>query len=132
MKTPPYAVVNCWQNAPRFERHGGFQFLTGSIAYGLRMVHEWMCGIKPMTEGLAIDPCIPSAFTRVKTNFPYLGGRIDLTIENPRGRQCGVTSMSVNGREIAARISDPFSQREMPIAPDDLFSSDASEITVTL
>lgn len=132
VKTPPYAVVNCWQNVPGFERHGGFQFLTGSTAYGLRMVYEWMFGIKPMPDGLVVDPCVPSAFNRQTARFTYLGKRVELEIVNPDARQCGVTSLTVNGKPVKRTVVCPFSGRTLFVADDELFAETANTIEVRL
>jgi len=130
--TPPYAVVNCWQRVPLFPHRGGLTFLTGSIAYGLRMVYDWMFGIRPMLDGLAIDPCVPSKFRELRAAFPYLGKRVELHISNPNGAQTGVREMTVNGRRIERTATDPFSLRTMFVADDDLFAEPENAIHARL
>ncbi len=131
--TPPYGVVNCWQQLPGFPYRGGMPFLTGSIAYGLRMIYDWMYGIKPLLSGLAIDPCIPKNFKTMKAEFNWLNNRVHLTILNPSGAECLVRSMTVDGTQVEASASDPFSGRKLHIAPDSLLSSKGiHEIIVTL
>ena len=132
VKTPPYAVVNCWQNIPNFERHGGMQFLTGSIAYGMRMVYEWMLGIKPLPGGLAIDPCVPSGFRSLSARFTYLSKELRLLVKNPDRRQCCVTRMTLNGSDVTGLYSDPLSHRTFFVADDALFTQPVNDIEVCL
>lgn len=130
--TPPYAVVNCWQGVPLFQRRGGLTFLTGSIAYALRIVYSWLLGIRPTLSGLAVDPCLPAAFPVVTAEFPYRGHRVRLEIRNPAGRQCGVRQMTVNGAPVRASIRDPFSGRTVPLAADKIFDQAVNRVVVTM
>ena len=126
--TPPYAVLNVWEEIPRFMNRGKNTFLTGSIAYGLRMVYDWLFGIQPTLEGLAIDPCIPSKFKNPKAEFMYKGKKITLEIKNPNGNQGGVKSLCLNGNYITKTIKDPFSKREKYIIDDCLLNDDSNVI----
>jgi hypothetical protein len=112
-KTAPYAVVNCWQNVPGYEHHGGLTSLTGSIAYGLRMAYNWMLGIRVTLDGLIIDPCIPSSFKKLTGYFTYRNHYINLEIYNPDSSQAGVKSMIINGTISESTIIDPFSKRKV-------------------
>ena len=131
--TPPYGVVNCWQDLPGFPFRGGMVFLTGSIAYGLRMVYDWMYGIRPLLSGLVIDPCVPSKFKELKADFKWLKSTVKLTIVNPSGAESLVKSMSVDGFRVNTSRKDPFSGRRQFVAPDNMFKPEAvHEIVVTL
>ena len=130
--TPPYALVNCWQGMPLFRRRGGLAFLTGSIAYALRLVHRWMLGVRPTPTGLAIDPCLPAVWPKVVADFSYLGRRVRLTILNPSGCGVGVRSATLNGRPVAARAIDLFSRRAAPVADDRLFDRPVNAFDVVM
>ncbi len=80
--TPPYAIVNCWQQLPGFNHRGMMCFLTGSVAMGMRGVYEWMLGIRPTLRGIEIDPCLPETMKTVEANFEYLGKQYALKIDN--------------------------------------------------
>lgn len=54
----PYAIVNCYQNIPAFSHRAAMPFLTGTIAYALRIVYNWLYGIEFCPKGLCISPCI--------------------------------------------------------------------------
>jgi cellobiose phosphorylase len=107
---------------------GGLTFLTGSTAMGLRAVYDWMLGIKPQFDGLAIDPCIPSFFKRVYVCFHYRGKKVKLEIVNCNGAQVGVKSLTVNNRNVFMQRVDSFSGRNMFFVPDNLFKEDFIQI----
>lgn len=128
----PYGVVNVWENIPRYRNRGKNTFLTGSIAYGLRMAYDWMLGIRPAIEGLVLDPCIPAHFEQAQATFTYLGQRCTLRIDNPSGRQAGVRELTLNGVRMTSTRTDPFSQRQVFVIPDDSFIIGENLIHVTL
>jgi hypothetical protein len=130
--TPPYAVVNCWQQVPGFIHRGGLSFLTGSIAMGLRLVYDWMLGIKPVLEGLAIDPCIPSGFKTLNACFCYRGKPIRMEIDNSSGRQNTPDRVILNGMAVLCRKPDFFSGRKMHLIQEELFKDGDNCILVIM
>ncbi len=80
--TPPYAIVNCYQELPAFLHRGLMYFLTGSVAMAMRGVFEWMLGVKPTLRGIEISPCLPDFMTDVEYDFHYLGEMVHLEIKN--------------------------------------------------
>jgi cellobiose phosphorylase len=105
-KSPPYAVVNHWREAPGVEGTGGDTFLSGSISTALRNVYQGIVGFRPGLTDLVIDPVVPSAWKRVSAELPFLGGRWRIRISNPRGVECGVGKMLIDGRPAGRRIYD--------------------------
>ena len=78
--TPPYAIVNCWQELPEFNHRGLMCFLTGSVAMAMRGVYEWLLGIQPCLYGLEINPCLPDGMEEVEARFLYLDQVYELKI----------------------------------------------------
>lgn len=130
--TPPYAVVNCWQQVPGFNHRGGLSFLTGSTAMALRMTYDWVCGIKPRIEGLSIDPCVPKKAKFTQVEFTYLDTPVTLTIENPCRREAGIQYGTLNGEIITDRIKDLFSLRAALYVDDSYFRGKPIAICVSL
>lgn len=128
----PYGVVNVWENIPRYRNRGKNTFLTGSIAYAIRMVYDWMYGIRPTMDALTIDPCLPVAFKQVEVRFRYLDKNCTLTIDHESGNQAGVQSLTFNGTPIQSTRRDPFNQRQVFIIPDEAFTADDNHIHVAL
>jgi len=125
---PPYAVLNVWEEIPRFMNRGKNTFLTGSIGYGLRMVYDWMLGIQPTLDGLAIDPCLPADFHTTNAEFIYLGKPVKLEIYNPNGNQAGVRSLELNGMQITRSEQDPFSKRIKFVIDDHMLREEGNII----
>jgi hypothetical protein len=130
--TPPYGVTNCYLDIPGNSGRGGLVFLTGTIAYALRTVYNWLLGVKPTLDGLTIDPCIPAHFTDVRADFTWLNTPVHLHIANPHRRQSQVQSMRINGQPITAAITDPFTARKLFLASDSLFHSSPVTLDVTI
>lgn len=96
--TPPYAIVNCWQQLPAFHHRALFCFLTGSVAMAMRGVYEWMLGIKPTLDGLTIDPCLPKDMEQVEASFTYMGRLRNIRIEKQK--------VFVDGKELTEKAKD--------------------------
>ena len=102
-KTAPYGVVNHWMSIPGQFGKGGSTFLSGSITTALRNVYGGMLGFQPTLDGVCIDPAIPSSWKRVSYRHNYRGGVVEVTIENPAGRQSGVKLMELDGRAVQGK-----------------------------
>lgn len=107
--TPPYAIVNCWQELPEFNHRGLMCFLTGSVAMAMRGVYEWMLGIKPCLDGLEIDPCLPKGMPAAEVTFEYLHKPCALKIE---GRK-----ILLNGRPVTGRRKNIITGKEVYFVP---------------
>lgn len=95
--TPPYAIVNCYQQLPGFHHRGLMCFLTGSVAMAMRGVYEWMLGIKPCLDGLELGPCMPDGMS-AEVKFSYMGKNLSLNISNGKAL--------VNGTEVTETRED--------------------------
>lgn len=129
---PPYAMVNVWENIPGFRNRAKDTFLTGSTAYGLRIVYDWLLGIRPTLDGLTVDPCLPAAFADVSSVFVHAKRRVSLRIVNGDGAGSGVKRMTVNGHDVTAAGADPCSGRRLFTAGDGLFDRDENDVEVRL
>jgi cellobiose phosphorylase len=56
---------------------------TGTAAWTLIVVWEWMLGVRPELDGLLIDPCLPSAWTGARMTRAYRGATYEIAIEKP-------------------------------------------------
>lgn len=126
--TPPYAIVNCWQQLPIFDHRGMMCFLTGSVAMAVRGTYEWLFGIKPVLEGLILDPCLPETWQDAEISFTYKNKQIHLCIK--RGM---VSSLMANGKSIYQKTIPLFSYREAYlISEEDLLADQVNEMTMVL
>lgn len=97
----PYAVCQSTHSrfSPRFGA-GRVSWLSGSATWNYVAMTTGILGIRPVEDGLEIDPCIPShwkGFTAVRR---FRGAEVHIEVRNPEGRQHGVRRMTVDGQEV--------------------------------
>jgi len=104
-RTEPYVycqmVAGC--DAPTFGE-GKNSWLTGTAAWTFMNVSQYILGIRPTLEGLAIDPCLPSSIKGFTCERLYRGVRYHITVEKPDGVSKGVRSLVVDGTAIEGNI----------------------------
>lgn len=121
--TPPYAIVNCWQEVPGFVHRGGHPFLTGAVGVISRVVYNWMFGLRPTLDGLRIDPCLPREFVRPRVKIPYRDSTLSVTVDHSGGRARGMPTVTLNGRPVERFEPDPFHGRETAVIDDKALTS---------
>ncbi|HOU36063.1 MAG TPA: hypothetical protein PK562_02210, partial [Candidatus Omnitrophota bacterium] len=80
-------------NGENGEEGAGGSWLTGAAAWYLRAVMQFMLGIKPVYDGLVVDPCIPSNWAGYRVKRKFRGKTYYIEILNPDGVSSGVISM---------------------------------------
>jgi Cellobiose phosphorylase len=130
--SPPYAIVNCWQELPVFRFRSLFSFLTGSVGMAQRAVYEWMFGIRPTLDGLVVDPCIPGWMDSASVEFTYRGKRVKMEIRNPNARSCTPEKVELNGVSVFKTRKDPFHFRTVFVLGSELFQDGENTIRVIL
>lgn len=108
--TPPYAIVNCYQQLPGFHHRGLMCFLTGSVAMAMRGVYEWLGGIKPCLDGLELDPCVPSGMMELTVCFTYLGSQYVMKLE-------GKDRITVNGKAVTEKRKSLLYEKDVYFIP---------------
>lgn len=104
-RTEPYVycqmVAGC--DAPTFGE-GKNSWLTGTAAWTFMNVSQYILGIRPTLEGLAIDPCLPSSIKGFTCKRLYRGVRYHITVQKPDGVSKGVRSVVVDGKSIDGNV----------------------------
>ncbi|MBN1155826.1 glycosyl transferase family 36 [candidate division KSB1 bacterium] len=85
----------------------GWTWYTGSAGWLATIALEYICGVRPMAEGLLIDPCIPSHWPEVKIRRKFRNGIYDITIENPDQNTRGVKEILINDTLISGNVVPP-------------------------
>ena len=124
---PPYAVVNTWYQVPGYRNRAAEPFSTGSIAMGLRIVYDWMFGIKACMEGLLIDPCIPSCMEDLSADFKFRGKEFRIVISNKNGKCIIPKKVTVNGIPTDKWRTDPFNGRKQWVITEKLLKEASDE-----
>ena len=72
-------------------------WLTGTAAWNWYAVTQYILGIKPVYDGLCVDPCICSDWKEYTVHRRFRGALYEITVQNPSGVCCGVKSIAVDG-----------------------------------
>ena len=86
--------------SPHFGR-GGWTWYTGSAAWLFQVSTEWILGIRPTSEGLLIDPCLPSSWDGFRMKRIFRGTTYEIHVENPQHVSQGVKTVQVDGKPLA-------------------------------
>jgi cellobiose phosphorylase len=82
-------------------------WLTGSAAWNLVAIAQWILGIRAEHEGLRIDPCLPSGWDGYSAVRRYRGATYRITIRKPVGVTGRIRSLLVDGREVDGTVIVP-------------------------
>ena len=88
---------------------GKNSWLTGTAAWMWLTVSQYILGIQPDYEGLAVRPCLPSTAREYTVRRRFRDAEYTITVKNPEGRQTGVTSMTVDGNPVNGSVI-PYSE----------------------
>lgn len=76
---------------------GKNSWLTGTAAWNMVAISQYILGIAADFDGLRIDPSIPAAWDGFKVSREFRGAVYDITIKNPNHVNKGVVSVVVDG-----------------------------------
>ena len=79
---------------------GKNSWLTGTAAWNMVAISQYILGIKPDFDGLKVDPSIPSAWDGFKATRLFRGAKYNITIKNPNHVCKGVKSLVVDGAAV--------------------------------
>jgi cellobiose phosphorylase len=110
-KTEPYVFAEyiVGPDHPYLYGEGAFTWITGTAAWAFLAATEWILGARREFEGLRVDPCIPSQWRRCRIRRPFRGAIYDIEIDNPHGKENGVSSIFVDGKRIQGTVISPHS-----------------------
>ena len=74
-------------------------WLTGTASWMYVAVTQYILGVRPVWNGLVIDPCVPSNWKEFRVSRLFRGCRVEITVLNPLGVSHGVTALWVDGRQ---------------------------------
>ena len=81
-------------------------FMTGSGGWSYFAATRYLLGVRPQFHGLLVDPCIPADWKEFRVTRVWRGATYHITVENPRGAEKGVASVTLNGQP-ADRLIPP-------------------------
>ena len=79
---------------------GKNSWLTGTAAWNMVAISQYILGVKPEFDGLRVDPSIPAAWDGFKATRQFRGDTYEIEIKNPDHVNKGVKSLTVDGQVI--------------------------------
>ena len=100
-KTEPYVYGQMigGKDAKNFGQ-GKNSWLTGTAAWNMVAISQYILGIKPEFDGLRVDPSIPAAWDGFKASRQFRGDTYEIEVKNPGHVNKGVKSLTVDGKAI--------------------------------
>ncbi len=93
----PYVITADIYSEEPYIRRGGWSWYTGSASWFYRLGIEEILGFTKIGDILRIDPVIPETWDSFRLTYRYEQSTYDITVENPKHRQSGVTQVVANG-----------------------------------
>ncbi len=82
-----------------FHGRSHVHWLTGTASTCMVGCVEGICGIRPDFGGIRIAPAIPSTWDKFTMEKNFRGCKLNITVENPNGKESGFSKFVVNGEE---------------------------------
>ncbi|MFH1999203.1 MAG: glycosyl transferase family 36 [Planctomycetota bacterium] len=77
---------------------------TGTAAWMKKVALEYILGIRATYAGLEVDPVIPSSWEGFYIERDFRGTRYCISVENPHGKERGVSIIEADGIEVEGSI----------------------------
>jgi len=79
-------------------------WLTGTAAWNLVAMNQWILGIRPAFDGLIIDPVIPADWDGFTMTRVFRGKKLNIEVDNSRHTGYGVAHILLNGVRIKGNL----------------------------
>ena len=83
---------------------GKNSWLTGTAAWNMVAISQYILGLQPDFDGLKIDPSIPAAWNGLSATRQFRGDTYEIKVSNPDHVCKGVKSMTVDGKTVDGNI----------------------------
>lgn len=87
---------------------GSWTWYTGSAAWLCRVGTDWILGVRPVLEGLLIDPCIPKAWGGFEMTRKFRGATYKIIVSDPDHLSHGVKEIKLDGKKMSGNIVAPL------------------------
>ena len=87
---------------------GKNSWLTGTAAWNMVAISQYILGIAADFDGLKIDPSIPSAWDGLTAKREFRGATYDIKVTNPDHVCKGIKSVTVDGNAIEGNVLPAF------------------------
>ena len=87
---------------------GKNSWLTGTAAWNMVAISQYILGISADFDGLKIDPSIPAAWDGLNATRQFRGATYDIKVTNPDHVNKGIKSVTVDGNAIEGNVLPVF------------------------
>lgn len=94
-----YAQTIAGPSAPTFGEAKN-SWLTGTAAWNMVAITQWILGVRADHDGLIVDPCIPKDWSEFKVTRRFRGATYVIEVKNPSHVSHGVKQVTVDGKPI--------------------------------
>ena len=99
-RVEPYVLAGDVYGHPPHAGRGGWTWYTGSASWLYRVGVEAILGLDIRGDRVRMDPRIPADWPEFEVILRQGSTTYRIAVENPDGVECGVRSMTVDGREV--------------------------------
>jgi cellobiose phosphorylase len=114
-----YAQMVAGCDAARFGEAKN-SWLTGTAAWTFVSITQYILGVRPVFDGLLVEPCIPSSMKRFTIRRFFRNAFYNITVDNSAGVEKGVKSITMDGKALDGLV--------LPVLGD----NNTHEITVVM
>src|SRR5512138_2933225 len=82
-------------------------WLTGTAAWNLVAITQWILGIRAELDGLRIDPMLPAAWPGFTATRRFRGATYQISVRNPDRISGRVAHLEVDGQRIDGTLVPP-------------------------
>jgi cellobiose phosphorylase len=98
-----YAQMIAGKDAPRFGEAKN-SWLTGTAAWTFVSISQYILGVRPVFDGLLIDPCIPATMKEYSVIRHFRNAVYRITVDNTAGVEKGVKSVTLDGKPLDGTV----------------------------
>ena len=104
-KTEPYVYgqMIAGKDASRFGE-GKNSWLTGTAAWNMVAISQYILGLQADFDGLKLDPSIPHEWDGMTATRQFRGATYNITVKNPDHVCKGVKSVTVDGKAVEGNV----------------------------
>ena len=103
-KVEPYVISADIYGAQNLAGRGGWTWYTGSSSWYYLAGIENILGIKIYHNILSIEPCISKDWKEYTIRIKYGESIYNIKVNNPKGKNVGVSKVIINGNETENKI----------------------------
>jgi len=107
-----YSQFITGRDNPHFGRARN-SWLTGTAAWNMVAISQYILGIRPDYDGLMVDPCIPNKWKNFSVQRKFRNTTYNIKIKNPKKKAKGLKSLLVDGKRIKGNIIPNFKDKKM-------------------